>query len=192
MKTKVLDKLDWVVVPPPQTPYQILKSRWDEQGWEIRDWGNGSMKTLPFSTENYDYEEYDPSKVTIPQEGLPRLLVAKELVPVRRVVIAHERNPVIDAPPEPEIWQPELPKIPRPDWGKITRKIKEWDLGRLKWVAIGLGVVVFVALAIAAMPVVVVGAAATGVAFDPCVICELEDGTWAEVYYFFPQDSSED
>lgn len=176
----------------PQSPYEILKARWEEKGRYIRNWGNGSMKILPFSTEHYDYEEYDPSKITIPQDCLQMLLDAQETVVVRRTVIAHERTTVIDAPPEPEIWQPELPKIPRPDWSEIARKIKEWDLGRLRWLAIGLGVVVFVALAIAALPILVVGAAATGVALDPCVIVELEDGTWAEICYYFPQDSSED
>ena len=182
-QVKVLDKLNWVVVPsPPPEPYSILKARFDEEDWRLRNWGNGSMKSLPFSTENYDYEEYDPAEVTIPQEGLQRLMVAQELVPVRRVVIAHEKMPVIAAPPEPEVWKP---KIPKPDIGRI--KLPEWDWEKVRPVAIGVGIVAMVALAIVALPTILVGGAlVTGVALDPSVIVELEDGTWAEVYYFFP------
>ena len=179
------DQMKWVVVPPPQKkPYKTLKAHWDEQGWPIRPWGNGSMKSLPFSTEDFDYKEYDPSEVNIPQEGLQRLEVAYEMVRIRRVIIADEKHPVIDVPPEPEIWKPDIPK---PDFGKI----KEMDLYWVKPLAIGLGVIALVAAAIVALPAILFGAAVVaGATLDPGVLCELEDGTWAEVYYYFPQDSS--
>ena len=149
----------------------------------VRRWGNGSMKILPFSTENYDYEDYDPSKVNITHEGLQRLKVAYNLVRIRRVIIAHEKTTVIDGPPEPEVW---TPSSPRPDIRKKIEEMKEWDLGWLKYVAIAVGVIALGIFLIATLPMVLmVGAVVAGVALDPCILCELEDGTWAEVYYYF-------
>lgn len=190
MSTQV-QELDWVVVPSPRTkPYPILKDRFFDEGWKLEHWGNGMMKTLPYSSEEYDFEEYDPAKATIPQAGLQRLKVTQELVHVRRIIIAHERNPIIDAPPEPEIWKP---PIPRPDIHRYIEKAKEWDWGWLKYVAIGVGVIALIAFLIASLPAVLLGGAVVaGAALDPSVICELEDGTWAEVYYWFPQESSDE
>jgi hypothetical protein len=182
MKTQVKRKLNWVVAQPPKvSPFCVLEAEFKKRGWECWNWENGMMKNLPFSTENYDYEEYDPSKVTIPQRGLQRLDVALGMVEVRRVIIADEKDPVIELEPLPD-WKPEVGKIKPPEVDSDT-VIK---VGKV------FGILVIGVAALLALPLLILGGtAAAAILYDPSVIVELEDGTWAEVYYWFPQDSSE-